>query len=401
MAAKDARDPRFLHEIVETQFRVGSKAPGISIDLAVVATKLGRTGHIRTAVVRVNRTINEMRVDIDTQRIGAAAVKQRLLPILVALHIVHEVQAETVVKESLRQIDIIGIPILPLTLVVTIDQLLIEIEDRGIGERLGAVIARAITIIGIGLVRKLAEIGLVAGNRKRTGEEQSIDRAIDRPRRIDAEVIGRHRRHVTHRLISVNISVVANGARPILATDRDTIGIRNELVGIGVRALRAGIERHLVHVAEPEADIILGSQGTRAVSPDTTVLEVSQDLGNPTLDQLRLETDRPKDTGRALKRGILLKLLIIVQTSDTNRQSLADNDLIYINGIAQRAPVIHLVLKGVSRGEGRLIHARVDDTSRRTDTKQHRIGTTLNIDAIDDIAIPGNLRHEEVARIIG
>ncbi|HQL21510.1 MAG TPA: hypothetical protein PLY49_07115 [Opitutaceae bacterium] len=71
-----------------------------------------------------------MRIDIDAQGIGTAAIEERLLPVLIVLNIVYEVEAETIIQEGLRQIDIIGIPVLPLALVIAIDQLLIEVEDR-------------------------------------------------------------------------------------------------------------------------------------------------------------------------------------------------------------------------------------------------------------------------------
>ena len=43
---------------------------------------------------------------------------------------------EPVMKQGFREVDVKGIPILPFTLVIAVDQLVVEIEDRGIGQRL-------------------------------------------------------------------------------------------------------------------------------------------------------------------------------------------------------------------------------------------------------------------------
>ena len=42
---------------------------------------------------------------------------------------------QTIVKQTLNHVDVVGVPALPFPLVVAVDQLVVEIEDAGVTER--------------------------------------------------------------------------------------------------------------------------------------------------------------------------------------------------------------------------------------------------------------------------
>src|SRR5690606_11511435 len=99
---------------------------------------------------------------------------------------------ETVAEEGLRDGDVRRLPVLPLALVVAIHQLVVEIEDRRIGERhVGVILAAGQRALGVIIERG---DGPRAGKLDATDGAVNIAAAVYAERRADRGILRKDRR---------------------------------------------------------------------------------------------------------------------------------------------------------------------------------------------------------------
>jgi len=147
MFAEQLDEELVVGEVGGAQFRKERSTHVLTVGVgpAASATTVAVSGHEGATEVRVGDAaavggqvvIIEVLGDID--RDGRSPAEQRFAAGLVALAIIDQVEADTVIPAGLRHVDVVGGPALEFRLVVTVDQGAVEVEDRRIGERLIAV----------------------------------------------------------------------------------------------------------------------------------------------------------------------------------------------------------------------------------------------------------------------
>src|SRR5690606_21839894 len=102
----------------------------------------------------------------------------------------------------------------------------------------------------------------------------------------------------------------------------------------------------------------------------------------------------------AAERGILLEFLVVIQPSHADREFLRQQDTIRIQRRTRAvvAAIGRRDLGGVL--EGRTGRARIDDARGFALAEQDRIRTTLQVDAVNVVSIPRNIREEDVAGVV-
>jgi hypothetical protein len=73
-------------------------------------------------------------IDVYADFVGIGVTQENALAIVVALEVIHKLGTHTVVEERLGDRDVRSLPLLPLVLVLSIEQDVEEVEDRGISE---------------------------------------------------------------------------------------------------------------------------------------------------------------------------------------------------------------------------------------------------------------------------
>jgi len=415
MVAQDTgQEGLLIEEVVEAQVAKRREAMAVAIDVVLRVAVLAAVADIGATDVRVVAAIEQLIVDIDTEDI-LAAVKEADLAILIALHVVHILETETITEEGLRNGEIGRIPTVVFRLVRTVHQQVVEVEDGVIRQRLVVVVSRAkhtrvtVVVTQTGDGRSLTKLDATNGAINLTGAVQAASDASDRGLGID----GSGARAIVDELhVAVGTTAHRSVAVPrsnALGPDF-TIGLRL-FVGRQTGPVGRRIDRQLVHVGkaghrvgaglEPLGNRINRRQGARAVGVDVTALVVHADGGaGVRAKQLRIEAQRTVDAARLLVGRILLEVLVFIEGRDTNRQLILDQHVVVIERRADRVVLAVAVLDLATRLEGGAVQAGIDDTGRATDAEQDRVRAALHIDAVDVVAVPRNLRHEVIPGVV-
>gem|GEM_PF-5500598 len=157
-------------------------------------------------------------------------------------------------------------------------------------------------------------------------------------------------------------------------------------------------------MVEPRRELIVGRELARHVAADFTRFEIAADdrARRAALQELRLPTRRTVDALLPAERRLLLIPGVIVETRDAQAQFARQQHAIRIERRART------VVAAESPGDLRRIlgevgtgRACIDDAGGTPLAEQNRVRAALEIDAVDIVAVPRNVREEEIAGVVG
>ena len=156
---------------------------------------------------------------------------------------------------------------------------------------------------------------------------------------------------------------------------------------------------------EERRDAILRRQHARAVGLHVAILIIDADgrlrRAVPTLEQLWVPPQRPKDALVVIERGLLAVFGVIVQRGHADGQLVRQQHSVDIERIAQGAVAADAILKLALILVFRRIDAGIDDARRAANAEQDRVGTALQVNAADVVTIPRYVGQEIVAGVVG
>jgi len=189
------------------------------------------------------------------------------------------------------------------------------------------------------------------------------------------------------------------------------VPVLERVVCCAARLVR-GVDRQLAHAAggagvvdrtEPRGEVVDRRHVTLTVRLDVAgfVLELDACAEVFILKELRVEAQGCVDALIILVGGMLAEVLMIPESSDADREHIIDQLLVDVEAGALAAVGTDTVRELAFVLERGVLQAAVLDTRRAAEAEEERVGAAQNIDTIGIVRIPGNVRDEVVAGVVG
>ena len=367
---------------------------------------------------------------------------------MVALAIVHAIEAEAVVEEGLGEGEVVRLEAAPFAFVGTIEQVVVIIENACVveglvfvGVEMGVLAADDVGSAGVfGTGDDAVHVAGVGRHADESGEGNAADAAVPGAEGTHfaetvviiclgfGEVTGGDSGVLADAPVSVAI-IHAEGAGGGAAGVEDGNGIaidiavaaHDDVGGIegfirilkvlliavwisGIVAPRGdGIVGFLSHGGEPGSNQVDGGEAAGAVAEDVALFEIRTQGGHHTvlLEEGRFKFRGGVDAIVAVEGGFLAELGLIGDTGKAERKFVFEDDLIDIEGGAVAVVVVDAQFEFALGLEAGGVGAVIDDTSGGTHAEEDGVGAALDVDAADIVTIPRDVGEEEVAGVVG
>ncbi len=428
-----------LGDVLEIQFGKGREARRLSVILVLGVTQR-TTRDKRTAEVwirnwnekpgaGIHRGGGEIGPDVELQ--GGRAAQRVFATCLVFLLVKSELIADPVAQKRLVECGVQSVKLRPFFLVRSVDQLVIKIEDRRIGNG-GRAIDSGALIKECGADRIAAEVLNLRKRRAAKSGDGTNPCSVGADRVVQAR-LSLEIRKLTRAWIGEDraktLKTVA-WARPepgfrvyvvrLVRTDVLPIRIGRDQTGIveiDYEGIVAGMRFHrgdcaqnhatrIDHLAcrrkEPRRNLVDGRRGARPICVDLAVfkLHAERRASADLVHELWFPAQRDVFALIFVKRRILLVIFFIIQECAANRQLSADA-LVEI----QRAAIASKTAKACADcrfvvAKGGVVGCAIDDAGAAAVAEENRVGAALHIDTRRVVAVPWDVRHEEVACVV-
>ena len=375
--------------LAEIERRVGGAAEGVAggVD-EVIADGIRRDE--RAAEVGVGFSVDELGVHIDVDRVGVEAEHTEVVA-MVGLPIIGDLEADEVAEKRLAERGVERAEVGLFAFVGTVEELVVEIKNRGIAQL---------------LVTPQAAVGLASGSELLVEEKEGIValRGVTAdciPLGIGRAAAAAHEGRDAVAALHGGSGIGEDGpdgAEP--ATGGAELGVEERIVGDV--AGRGGIEGDLVENVKPRGDAIVRGIGAGAVGVLRAALVVDLQLGETGLDETRLEFEGGEHAAVLFEGGLLAVAFLFIERDHADAEEAPGDGLVEVEDFA----VGFETSDGLLELEGILLEICgfelvIDDTGGAAEAEEDGVGAARDVDALRVVGIHRNIRQEEIAGEIG